>query len=112
MTTTYVLDEEGPRDQNGRPTRVRAITDFNAPQVKHVRGPGGVHDVPDSHPAVMAIVAEELGIGTAGGWRWATADEVRAMYRNQGVEVPEEFREKHEEKPPRTTPPPRSTSRE
>jgi hypothetical protein len=59
---------------------------------KHVRHSDGiVHDVPDDHPAVAQAEQHQ------GGWRFASHSEIVAMYKAQGVELPEEFRHSPEE---------------
>jgi len=93
MATVYELDDSpnAPRDVDGRPTRVRVIRPDGNPTVKHVRGPAGVHDVPDDHPAALACAAYDLGLGSSGPWRWASEQEIYDMYERQGVPIPGEF---------------------
>jgi hypothetical protein len=93
MGTTYELDDSpgSPRNADGAPIKVRVIRPDGSPSVKHVRGPGGVHDVPDDHPAALAVAAMDLGVGNGEGWRWATDAEIYAMYERQGVAIPGEF---------------------
>ncbi len=93
MTVKYILDDspQAPRNPDGNPTRVVPYWPDGVRTVKHVKGPGGVHDVPDDHPSALAVATMDLGLGNGEGWRWATEDEVYDMYARHGVAVPGEF---------------------